>query len=54
MHTAEIFRDLKNNLPSAQNDPDLLKIEKIGKVGNIDMNILENENDNDQLENMHL
>jgi ERCC4-type nuclease len=37
MHTAEICRDLKKNLPGASKDPDLLKIEKIGKVGSIDL-----------------
>ena len=37
MHTAEICRDLKKNLPGANKDPDLLKIEKIGKVGSIDL-----------------
>ena len=34
-HTAEIFRDLKKNLPGADQDPDLSKIDKIGKVGNL-------------------
>jgi len=33
-HTAEIFMDLKRSLEGAQRDPDLMKIEKIGKVSN--------------------
>ena len=31
-HTAEILMDLKRSLEGAQRDPDLMKIEKIGKV----------------------
>ena len=36
-HTAEICADLKKNLVGAQKDPDLQKIEKIGKVGTIEI-----------------
>lgn len=36
-HTAEICRDLKKGLHGASKDPDLLKIEKIGKVGQVDL-----------------
>jgi len=56
-HTAEIFMDLKNSLKEAERDPDLMKIEKIGKVGNmeslakgIDELDLENEMENTQQE----
>lgn len=44
MHTAEIFRDLKKNLPGADQDPDLSKIDKIGKVGNMNLEDYDAEN----------
>lgn len=44
MHTAEIFRDLKKNLPGADQDPDLAKIDKIGKVGNMNLDDYDAEN----------
>ena len=46
MHTAEIFRDIKKTLPGAEHDPDLIKIEKIGKVGNVENDSMDMENGN--------
>ena len=36
VHTAEIFRDFKQNALDAQKDPDLVKIDKIGKMADPD------------------
>lgn len=47
MHTAEICRDLKKGLTGASKDPDLLKIEKIGKVGTVDLDGEGNEEEGD-------
>ena len=35
-HTAEILMDMKKTLECARQDPDLMKIEKIGKVGKLE------------------
>jgi len=35
LHTAEIFRDLKKNIHEARPDPDPLKVQNIGKIGNV-------------------